>query len=182
MSLAYAKGIILLAIFTLAPKQGVSELPYNVLDTILELSSEYDYFKDLMKVNVSDENGPYRGIYRLDLDPDYVAYYEIDTGKDYVILSAGPQTGDFREVQSGPDPRPTNLLIQQAQKNGQQCEKFYRLSPTGLMMCKNLQGTVVAATYNWTTDGAKVFFFSFNLFRKNHTWTDNMLKSGLGIC
>lgn len=161
MSLAYAKVVILLAIFTLAPKQGVSELPYDVLDTILELSSEHDYFKDLMKVNVSDEHGPYRGIYRLDLDPDYVAYYEIDTGKDYVILSAGPQTKDFRKVQSGPDPRPTDLLIQQAQKNGQQCEKFYRLSPLGLMICKNFEGTVVAATYNWTAHIAEVLFFPF---------------------
>ena len=115
MSQSYAKGFILLGIIILVPKQGMSKLPYEVLDSIVELS-EFDDFKDLMKVNVSDERGPTRPIYRLDLGPDYVAYYEIDTGKDYVILSSGPRTKDFREVQSGPDPRPTDLLIQQAKK------------------------------------------------------------------
>ena len=115
MSQSYAKGFILLGIIILVPKQGMSKLPYEVLDSIVELS-EFDDFKDLMKVNVSDERGPTCPIYRLDLGPDYVAYYEIDTGKDYVILSSGPRTKDFREVQSGPDPRPTDLLIQQAKK------------------------------------------------------------------
>lgn len=158
MSQSYAKGFILLGIIILVPKQGMSKLPYEVLDSIVELS-EFDDFKDLMKVNVSDERGPTRPIYRLDLGPDYVAYYEIDTGKDYVILSSGPRTKDFREVQSGPDPRPTDLLIQQAKKNGQKCEKFYRLSPVGLTICNNQNGTVVAASYNWTADVAEVFFF-----------------------
>ena len=158
MSLSDAKGFILLGIIILVPKPGLSELPYEVLDSLVELS-EFDDFKDLMKVNVSDERGPTRPIYRLDLGPDYVAYYEIDTGKDYVILSSGPRTKDFREVQSGPDPRPTDLLIQQAKKNGQKCEKFYRLSPVGLTICNNYKGTVVAASYNWTADVAEVFFF-----------------------
>ena len=88
------------------------------------------------------------------LDPDYIAYYEIDTGNSYVVLSSGKKTGDFREVESGPDPRPTDVLIEQAQKNDQRCETFYRLSPMGLTNCKN--GTVVAASYNWTSTVAWV--------------------------
>lgn len=162
MSLSYTQGFILLGIIILVPKPGMSELPYEVLDSIVELS-EFDDFKDLTKVNVSDERGP-RPIYRLDLGPDYVAYYEIDTGKDYVILSSGPKSKDFREVQSGPDPRPTDLLIQQAKKNGQKCEKFYRLSPVGLTICSNYNGTVVAASYNWTADVAEVFFFFYIIY------------------
>ena len=106
--------------------------------------------------NLSDVLGLTRPIYRLDLDTDYVAYYEIDTGSDYVVLSSGHKTGDFREVESGPDPRPTDVVIQQAQENGQQCEKFYRLSPLGLIMCKNGNGTVVAASYNWTNNDPQV--------------------------
>ena len=134
------------------------ELPYEVLDSIMELSDLDQDFTELTRVNVSDERGPTRPIYRLDLDPDYVAYYEIDTGNDYVVLSSGRKAGDFREVESGPDPRPTDVLIQQAQKNDQRCETFYRLSPMGLTICKNDNGTVVAASYNWTADVAKVGF------------------------
>lgn len=142
-------------IIALASRLAALKLPYEVLDSIVEVSDLSD-FKDLMKINVSDDRGPTRPIYRLDLDPGYVAYYEIDTGSDYIVFSAGPKTGDFREVESGPDPRPTNVLIEQAQKNGQRCEKFYRLSPMGLTICKNNNGVVVAASYNWTADIAEV--------------------------
>ena len=131
------------------------QLPYEVLDSIIEIS-DFDDYKDLNQVNVSDGRGPTRPIYRPDLDPYYIAYYEIDTGSDYIVFSSGRNTGDYREVESGPDPRPTDVLIQQAQDNGQQCEKFYRLSPLGLTVCKNDNGTVVAATYNWTADVAQV--------------------------
>ena len=130
-------------------------LPYEVLDTIVELSDIDDY-KDLNRVNVSDDRGPTRPIYRLDLDPEYIAYYEIDTGSEYIVLSSGRKTGDFREVESGPDPRPTDVVLQQAHENGQKCAKFYRLSPLGLIICKNDKGTVVAASYNWTADVAEV--------------------------
>lgn len=138
-------------IIALASSLAARELPYDVLDSIVEVSDLNDH-KDLMKTNVSDDQGPTRPIYRLDLDPDYVAYYEIETGTEYVVFSAGPKTGDFREVESGPVPRPTDVLIKQAQKNGQRCEKFYRLSPMGLTICKNDHGNVVAASYNWTAD------------------------------
>ena len=153
------KSLLLLGIILiLASKDSALKLPYEVLESIVELS-DLDDFKDLNKVNVSYERGPTRPIYRLDLDPNYVAYYEIDTGNDYVVLSAGADTGDFREVQSGPDPRPTDVLIKQAQNHGQQCERFYRLSPMGLTICKNVNGTVVAASYNWTADVAEVGFY-----------------------
>ena len=132
------------------------QLPYEVLDSIVELSSLDPDFTELAQVNVSDDLGPTRPIYRLDLDPDFIAYYEIDMGSDYIVLSSGRKTGDFRKVESGPDPRPTDVLIQQAQENGQRCEKFYRLSPMGLTICKNDNGTVVGASYNWTAGISEV--------------------------
>ena len=132
------------------------ELPYEVLDSIVELSDIDQDFTDLTRVNVSDDLGPTRPIYRLDLEPDFIAYYEIDIGSDYVVFSSGKIIGDYREVESGPDPRPTDVLIQQAQGNGQRCAKFYRLSPMGLTVCKNDNGTVVAANYNWTVSTPEV--------------------------
>ena len=146
--------LIVIAAFA-SPITG-TQLPYEVLDSIIELTDTDDDYRDLNRVNVSDVLGPTRPIYRLDLGTDYVAYYEIDTGSDYVVLSSGHKTGDFREVESGPDPRPTDVVIQQAQENGQQCEKFYRLSPLGLIMCENGNGTVVAASYNWTNNDPQV--------------------------
>ncbi|KAJ7380279.1 hypothetical protein OS493_010995 [Desmophyllum pertusum] len=124
------------------------ELPYEVLDSIIELSDLDTDFIDLNR-------GPTRPIYRLDLDPDYVAYYEIDIGSDYVVLSNGRKTGDYRKVESGPDPRPTNVLIQQAQNNGQRCEKFLSTVTIGMTVCMNDNGTAVAASYNWTADVAQ---------------------------
>ena len=153
MAQAHLSFLIVIAVF--ASTITAIHLPYEVLDTIVELSNIEDY-KDLSRVNVSDDRGPTRPIYRLDLDPEYIAYYEIDTGSEFVVLSSGRKTGDLREVESGPDPRPTDMLIQQAQENGQLCEKFYRLSPLGLTICKNDNGTVVAASYNWTADVAEV--------------------------
>ena len=52
MSLAYAKGNIVLGIFTLTPappppREGVSDLPYDVRDTTVELSAEFGEFNDL---------------------------------------------------------------------------------------------------------------------------------------
>ncbi|KAL9986494.1 hypothetical protein ACROYT_G000653 [Oculina patagonica] len=143
-------------IIVLAFQLAALKLPYEVLNSIVELSDLDRDFKDLTRVNVSDDRGTTRPIYRLDLDPNYVAYYEIDTGSDYVVLSSGKKTGDFRKVESGPDPRPTDVLIQQAQENGQRCEKFYRLSPMGLTICKNDNGNAVAASYNWTADVAEI--------------------------
>jgi len=139
-------------ITTFKCNKATLELPYEVLDSIVELSSLDTDFRDLARVNVYDA----RPIYRLDLDPEYVAYYEIDMGSDYIVLSSGRKTGDFRKVESGPDPRPTDVLIQQAQENGQRCEKFYRLSPMGLTICKNDNGTVVASSFNWTADAPEI--------------------------
>ena len=142
--------LILSIIITLMSGLAALRLPYEVLDSVIELSDLDPDYTDLMRVNVSDDQGPTRPVYRLDLDPNFVAYYEIDMGSEYVVLSSGSQTGDYQIVESGPDPRPTEVLIQQAQKNGKRCEKFYRLSPMGLTICKSDNGTVLAATYNWT--------------------------------
>ena len=148
--------LLLCIIIALVSSLIALELPYEVLDSIVELSDTDQDFTDLARVNVSDDLGPTRPIYRLDLEPDFAAYYEIDLGSDYVVFSSGKKTGDYREVESGPDPRPTDVLIRQAQDNGQQCDKFYRLSPMGLTVCKNDNGTVVAASYNWTSSTPQV--------------------------
>ena len=132
------------------------ELPYEVLGSIVELSDTDQDFTDLTRANVSDDLGPTRPIYRLDLEAGFIAYYEIDIGSDYVVFSSSKKTGDYREVESGPDPRPTDELIQQAQDNGQRCAKFYRLSPMGLTVCQNDNGTVVAVNYNWTASTPEV--------------------------
>ncbi|XP_068707223.1 uncharacterized protein [Montipora foliosa] len=162
--------LLLAAIIASVSNHAALKLPYEVLDTIVGELSDLDDFKDVNTVNVSDERGPTRPIYRLDLDPNYVAYYEIDTGNNYVVLSAGPNTGDYREVESGPVPRPTDVLAQQAHGNGQQCEKFFRLSPMGLSVCQNQNGTVVAATYNWTAGVPEI---------DNWRLLDNMAKGDL---
>ena len=148
--------LLLSIAFALVSSIAALELPYEVLDSIVELSDTDQDFTELTSVNVSDDLGPTRAIYRLDLEPDFVAYYEIDIGGNYVVFSSGKKTGDYREVESGPDPRPTDVLVQQAQGNGQQCDKFYRLSPMGLTVCKNANGTVVAANYNWTSSTHEV--------------------------
>ena len=152
-----SQALFLLSItIALMSNLAALDLPYEVLDSIVELSDTDQDFTDLTRVNVSDDLGPIRPIYRLDLEPDFIAYYEIDIGSDYVVFSSSKRTGDYREVESGPDPRPTDVLIQQAQDNGQRCNKFYRLSPMGLTVCNNDNGTVVAANYNWTDSTPEV--------------------------
>ena len=100
------------------PCHAAVKLPYEVKNTIIDHMDPSEYVQGLDKVNVSDASIT-RKIYRKDLPSNYVAYYEIKAGKKYVVLSAGPQTGDYREAESGPCPRPTDVLIRQARKHGQ---------------------------------------------------------------
>ena len=65
--------LIVIAAFA-SPITG-TQLPYEVLDSIIELTDTDDDYRDLNRVNVSDVLGLTRPIYRLDLDKDYVAYY-----------------------------------------------------------------------------------------------------------
>ena len=148
--------LFVISFIILASRPHALELPYEVLDTVMELTDADPDFTDLNRVNISDDLGPTRPIYRLDLDPNFIAYYEVDMGSDYVVLASGSQTGDYRKVESGPDPRPTDVLVRRAEDNGEQCEKFYRLSPLGLTACTNDNGTFVAATYNWTNNVPQV--------------------------
>ena len=111
--------LFVISLIILASRPHALELPYEVLDTIMELTDADPDFADLNRVNISDDLGPTRPIYRLDLDPNFIAYYEVDTGSDYVVLASGSQTGDYRKVESGPDPRPTDVLVQRAEDNGE---------------------------------------------------------------
>ena len=79
-------------------------------------------------------------------------------GKEFYLLSAGFKTGDNRFLESGEinataqQYRPTDALNIQRGKNGQSCYRYYRLSQSGLYMCKDQRVTRVAATYNWTSN------------------------------
>ncbi|PFX27269.1 Eukaryotic translation initiation factor 3 subunit G [Stylophora pistillata] len=152
MSKKQQASLFVIWLIILASRPHAIELPYEVLDTIMELTDADPDFADLNRVNISDELGPTRPIYRLDVDPSYIAYYEVEMGSDYVVLASGSQTGDYRKVGSGPDPRPTDMFMQREEDNIERCEKFYRLSLMGLTACTDDNGTFVTATYNWTKD------------------------------
>ena len=78
--------LFVISLIILASRPHALELPYEVLDTIMELTDADPDFADLNRVNISDDLGPTRPIYRLDLDPNFIAYYEVDMGSDYVVL------------------------------------------------------------------------------------------------
>lgn len=138
-------------------------LPYHVRNSVLEMTGPTEYIRDLDRVNLSNPNTT-RTVYRKDLDPNYIAYYEIEAEEKYVLFSTGPGTGDFRHAQIGPSPRPTDLLIKQANQHGQRCAKFFRLTPLGLFMCENGEGRAVSATFNWTSQtpvSVKSYFYFY---------------------
>lgn len=122
------------------------QLAYEVQETLLNLMD----VDDLKRINTTDSHS-IRPIYRKDLDSRYIAYYEVNNGKSFRVLSAGPKTGEEEEVESGPVPSPSQVLIDQAERVGQECNKYYRLA-TGLYACENRQNIVVAATFDWDAD------------------------------
>ena len=141
--------VVISGIFSTITSQDTIALPSTVQDTLTEMTDSEDYIHGLDRVNITNSNTT-KAIYRKDLDPSYIAYYEIEAEEKYVLLSAGPGTGDYRQAQSGPSPRPTGTLIKQAREHGHTCVKFFRLTPLGLFMCENAIGRAVAATFNWT--------------------------------
>ena len=106
--------------------QKVVKLPYEIENTIIDVTDPSEYIQGLDRVNISNANIT-RPIYRKDLDANYIAYYEIEAEGKYIILSAGPETGDYREAESGPSPRPTDTLIGQARKHGQVSHVHFKL-------------------------------------------------------
>ena len=136
---------------TASEETSILKIPYEVKETLIKMTNPAEKFPGLDKVNVSNP-AVTRPIYRKDLDPSYIAYYEVEADGQYVLLSTGPGTGDYRDAQSGPAPRPTDVLIKEAGESDQQCAKFFCLSPSGLFMCENEQGRAVAATFNWVSD------------------------------
>jgi len=123
------------------------DLPFEVEQTLLRSLNK----SELDNLDVSHRS--IVPIYRKDLDPNYIAYYQISLkGKWHFVLSAGPKTGDYKQAQSGPAPLPTTVLQKQAKKAGQECNKFFLIHSYGLYMCENGKGRAVAATYNWTSN------------------------------
>jgi hypothetical protein len=127
--------LTILACYSVFLATNAMNLTYEVEETLLDLMGT----KDISKINTKDKRSIVP-IYRKDLDPNYIAYYEINHRKKFVVLAAGPKTRDHREVESGPSPTPTKVLINQASKAGQSCHKFYRLTSMGLYMCENKKG------------------------------------------
>jgi len=121
-------------------------LPYEVETTLLDLLAK-KYIK-----NLDTSKQAVVPLYRKDLDPNYIAYYEISYHGKYVVLSTGPKTGDHPVAESGRGPLPTKVLRDKARSVGQQCKKFFVLTSMGLYMCENENGTAVAATYNWISN------------------------------
>ncbi|XP_020617628.1 uncharacterized protein LOC110055547 [Orbicella faveolata] len=151
--------IALLVLVSMAtPPALCALLSYEAQDTVLDLMTEKD-FTGLGSANLLAKDGP-RPVYRKDLEPNNIAYYEIlsGDGKDYFLLSSGSKTGDNRFVESGDvnaksqQYRPTDKLNMDAAKNGQTCFKHYRLSQAGIYMCEDRNGVPVAANYNWTSN------------------------------
>ena len=151
--------IALLVLVSMATPPALSALlSYEAQDTVLDLMTEKD-FTGLASANLLANDGP-RPVYRKDLGPNDIAYYEIlsGDGKEYFLLSAGSKTGDNRFVESGQinatsqQHRPTDKLNQDAAKNGQTCFKHYRLSQAGIYMCEDRRGVPVAASYNWISN------------------------------
>lgn len=122
-------------------------LPYEVQSSIVDLMEE----KDFTSLKTADFSAA-RPIYRKDLK-DFVAYYELTTKEGYFLFSSSVNTGDHRLVESGKNPRPTDVLNKRAKAHGETCIKYYRISATtGLYTCENGNGMLVAATYNWVND------------------------------
>lgn len=111
----------------------------------------YIYFSYSDEIGDRNKTGPIRLIYRKDLDPNYVAYYELQFGNRFYIFSAGPKTKDHRLVQEGENQRPTDFLIEEATKNDNTCYKFFRLSPDGVTICEDRNGRAVATTMDLNT-------------------------------
>lgn len=149
---------LLVLISMVTPPAFSALLSYEATDTVLDLITEKS-FAGLESANLLAKDGP-RPVYRKDLGPNNIAYYEIlsGDGKEYFLLSSGSKTGDNRFVESGKidaksqQYRPTDQLNMDAAKNGQTCFKHYRLSQAGIYMCEDRNGVPVAASYNWTSD------------------------------
>lgn len=98
-----------------------------------------------------------RPIFRKDLPRDYIAYWEAKIndkkGEKYVIISAAKETGDYRLVEQGPLPSPSDVLSSQARQHGHSCHRVYRLRPDGLMACEDSTANrFVAATRDIDND------------------------------
>lgn len=157
--MAIPRLIAALMLVSLATQPSLSAfLSYEAQDTVLDLMSEKG-FTGLGTSNLLARDGP-RPIHRKDLGSNYIAYYEIlsGDGREYFLLSASSKTGDNRFVESGEinatarQYRPTDVLNNQAKRNGKYCYRHYRLSQAGVYMCEDGRGNVVAATWNWTSN------------------------------
>ena len=66
---------------------------------------------------------------------------------DNLVIYTARQTGDHRLAEEGPLPSPSDMLTEQARRNGYGCHRVYRLRPDGLMACEDTDvNRFVAAT------------------------------------
>ena len=120
----------------------IHSLPYWIQDSLFEYADE---------IGGRNLTGPIRKIYRKDLNPSYVAYYEFEFGNWFMTFSAGPETGDHRLVEQGRLPRTTDILFDQAAEMRKDCHKFFRLNADGTTICEDVTGQAVASTMDLET-------------------------------
>ncbi|KAK6165640.1 hypothetical protein SNE40_022530 [Patella caerulea] len=120
----FGGSVILLVLCTVSVygDHWESVLPWQVKTTLLQLSDQF---------NIDSVRGDPIPIYREDLAKDYVAYWYILINHDeYLILSSGPETGDYKLVIQGSSPSLIEDLDKAASEKKTQCVKYFMVTPT----------------------------------------------------
>ncbi|KAK6165639.1 hypothetical protein SNE40_022529 [Patella caerulea] len=120
----FGGSVILLVLCTVSVygDHWKSVLPWQVKTTLLQLSDQF---------NIDSVRGDPIPIYRQDLANDYVAYWYIRINHDeYLILSSGRETGDYKLVIQGSSPSLIEDLDKAASEKKTQCVKYFMVTPT----------------------------------------------------
>ncbi|XP_064603619.1 uncharacterized protein LOC135469032 [Liolophura sinensis] len=135
-----SSGLLYVCMVALVTSSGTRAEPAPSFETIDNL---FDV-EDRVKVHSIKDPVP---VYRKDLEDDYVAYWQFTVnGDEQLIVSAGPHTGDYKLVFQGKLPTMTSILDHIAWEGGQQCNRYYMLSPDVTLMCEDGNGRVIATT------------------------------------
>ncbi|XP_064603090.1 uncharacterized protein LOC135468652 [Liolophura sinensis] len=133
-SLLYVCLVVVITISFLAAEPHMS---FEAIDSLFDI-------EDRLEIHSLKDPVP---LYRKDLDHRYVAYWQITANDDdQLIVSAGPQTGDYKLVFQGKSPTMTSILDHIAWEGGHRCQRYYMLSPDVTLMCEDGNGRVIATT------------------------------------
>ncbi|ESP00047.1 hypothetical protein LOTGIDRAFT_230987 [Lottia gigantea] len=129
------KWCFLLVCIGLVESNWKDILPWNTKSTILDLHQDFDI------QTINDNPVP---IYRKDLNENYAAYWLIEYNDgEFMILSSGPETGDYRLVMKG-EYSPLVDLNEFVRRKDSTCKKYYMMSPTPgfLLGCEDEKGNL----------------------------------------